>query len=77
MQNVGLTEEALNRSRGVEVRNAIGMSQESVMSGASGRKSNSVGVPSKRARKCSAIRDPIHLANLHAVARDNRSADVQ
>lgn len=73
---MGLTEEALNRARGMEVRDAIGMSQESVMSGASGHKSNSGG-PTKRARKCSAIRDPIQLANLHAVARDNRSADVQ
>lgn len=78
MQNHGLTEEALNRSRGEQMRDAISMSQESVLSetGSCSRSNHGGGGRvSKRARKCSVIQDPIYLAHLHSVARANHSAE--
>jgi hypothetical protein len=48
-------------------QDAISLSQESVLSEVSAG-----GTHRKRARKCSVVRDPIHLADLQALARRNR-----
>lgn len=49
------------------MQEAISMSQESVLSEVSAG-----GTHRKRARKCSVVRDPIHLHDLHGLARRNR-----
>jgi hypothetical protein len=51
---------------------AVAMSQESVMSEASASAASR-----KKPRKCSVIRDPIALAGLDAVARNNQTAGAE
>ena len=59
----------------VQTAESITMSQESVlsdMSGAGRSSSFGGGSSNKRARKCSVIRDPIYLHDLHANAQQQQ-----
>jgi hypothetical protein len=55
---------------------AIAMSQESVMSEASASGA-ACASSRKKVRKCSIIRDPIALADLHAVARNSQAVGAE